>query len=111
MERKHWILAGSLVICAVIWMVTMSPVDIAAQYEWMRVNVLSDAPQGFTKYKEVGLQADGNATSTTASRTSGYWIHRFGIKQIATHTHATTPVVFYIRPYASDTDSTSLVAT
>lgn len=105
-----WIktIAGAVFLAVVgIYFFATAP---TAQFSWTKVDVLSDADQGYTKYIEETLPGSGNATTSCASST-GYWFHRIGIMQIATHSHATTCLTFMIRPYATTNDSTSIVAT
>ena len=119
MERKHWLLAAGLVIAAVAWCFVMTPTTTEAQYDWVKVDVQGDPPQGYDKMYQLsleptaaGITAEAGEVGLSMMHTSdaGYWFHAIGIVPVASWSTGSF-VQWAILPYATTNDSTSIIAT
>ena len=74
----------------------------------VKTEVITDPPQGYSKYYEESLDSNTTNKRLHVSDT-GYWFHQIGIA-------ADAPIpggyaLFMIKPYSTTTDSTSIAAT
>jgi len=95
-----------LLLAGIVGIVAYGPQQSQAQIGYDKVDQIFDAPQGFDKLMQATFSTAGNSQSTVTPATAGYWFHGFEIVNVGT---PTTTTIWKFLPYASDTDSTSIV--